>query len=647
MIDALVAALVLAVEGLAAAVVGRTAAAGLPPGPERVLGTGLAAVATLVGVPLALAAVGGLSTGSVLALHLALGALALWRRGADRRPPDPARRSSRSAETLLAAATGAWLAAVTAVLVARPGPLEDTDTGQYHLPNLAFWLQRRSLWGLPWQNPAFATATHPGNGELLGLWLVLPPGGDELVAVAPVLSAALLVVAMVALGAELGVARGRAALAAVALLASPLVFATQVRTLSTDLPATAGIVAGLAFALALRHAPDGRRWTWVGVALGLAVGAKYSAAGPAVLVLAAGALVAPAHRRAAGRALPGLVLLAGPWFLRNLLETGNPLFPLGAAGLPGADTPLEELGTPVLAHLVAGRGGPIADWLDLAWSLLGALGPLVLLGVVLAVVQRRRAADEPGRAVTAVVVVGSLVAYGLTPYTGGGPDGLVFLLGSNLRYALPAMALGLVLAVAVVPRPPLLAALVGTLVHSARRIQAGAGFRADLDVGAATLTLATAAALLALAAAWWWRRPVPGRPAAAALLVLGVGLGATVVERRDPRDVAGPLEVAVEQGKRTADTNQVLVLFVTDARAALGPDLTGRLLGVSAGGASGETPIAAPADLDAAIRRTEAELMLTGNVDLVGRPPGWSPAAGWCEVATDGRHTLYRSGGCS
>lgn len=656
MADHLLSVAPLVVEALAALVVGSWASASLRRSPaERVMAWGVASMAVLVGVPLGLGVLGLLSAPGVLVAHLGLAAVALRRwPGASSRVSLPARPSGVA---VLAGAAGAWFGAITLVLLQRPGSLDDVDTAQYHVPNLAHWLQRGSIWGLPWQNPAFATATHPGNGELLGLWLALPTRSDELIAVAPVLFAGLLIVAMIGLGAELGARPGWSALAAVALLASPLVFSTQVRSLSTDLPGAAGVVAGLAFALALRTSDDGRRWTWVGVALGLAVGAKYSAAGPALLVLAVGWVVAPAHRRSVVRALPGLVTFAGPWFVRNLVETGNPLFPLAVGPLPGAETPLNELSTPVLAHVLAARGGVLADWADLAWRLLGGVLPLVVGGVVLALHRawraRRANRETPTELLaTAVVAVGTLAAYSLTPYTGGGPEGLTFLLGSNLRYVLPGAAIGLVLALAVVPRFATGLVLGGSLLHSVYRIRAGAGFRADLDVGAATLAGATVAAVIVGVAMAWgvprlrhhesWR---PWMAGAAVLACLGAGVLA--LDRRDPLAGPGPVETAVQQVKGERDTNHVVVLFVTDARAALGPDLDGRLVGVGRGGAAGETPIADPEALDAAIRNTEADVLVTGNVDLVGRPEGWEPDAGWCAIATDGRHTAYRRGACA
>jgi len=71
------------------------------------------------------------------------------------------------------------------------------------------------------------------------------------------------------------------------------------------------------------------RPTWLaGVALGMALAVKYTAALPVASLLAASLLVRPAAWRRIARA--GLVALATSsfWWIRNLVTTGNPIYPL-------------------------------------------------------------------------------------------------------------------------------------------------------------------------------------------------------------------------------------------------------------------------------------------------------------------------------
>src|SRR5262249_58353145 len=70
---------------------------------------------------------------------------------------------------------------------------------------------------------------------------------------------------------------------------------------------------------------DARDWTLWGISLGLFWGSKYLA-----LVYSPILLVFPFVRGVRKRALwaiPGVVLLALPWYLRNWLVAGSPIYP--------------------------------------------------------------------------------------------------------------------------------------------------------------------------------------------------------------------------------------------------------------------------------------------------------------------------------
>lgn len=137
-----------------------------------------------------------------------------------------------------------------------------------------------------------------------------------------------------------------------------------------------------------------------GLALGIAMGAKYSAGPPAVVLTVFwawyasrgpqregfdqplvdwGALVQQGLWYAAG-VLPGMIF----WYARNLVREGNPLYPLSVAGLPGI--PLD--------NLLAGAPGPRTFWerVSYPWTETGhilgfetGLGAIVATVVVLAV----------------------------------------------------------------------------------------------------------------------------------------------------------------------------------------------------------------------------------------------------------------------
>ena len=166
---------------------------------------------------------------------------------------------------------------------------------------------------------------------------------------------------------------------------------------------------------------DGRLTIGLGLAFGLALGAKYSAGPPGIVLGLAWMYYAwrdswdvistTQERWRLGRFARHLALLSAGvappmayWYLRNLVEQRNPLYPLSVAGLPGIS----------LEALIATGRGPTKTWdqLILPWSEsihgLGyetGLGPIVasvvLLGVFATPFYKRR----PGTARTLACVL--------------------------------------------------------------------------------------------------------------------------------------------------------------------------------------------------------------------------------------------------
>lgn len=192
--------------------------------------------------------------------------------------------------------------------------------------------------------------------------------------------------------------------------------------------------------LALRDVLDGR-WT-AGVWAGLAASVKYPGLAVALFTL----VLLP--RAARGRALVAIVSLGSPFYLRNILDRGNPVFPMmfSIFGGKGWDDVRAWGYGLTLEHYGAGRAW--VDWLLLVPRVLttralhsgfqGSVGPMVLLGL-LAV---RKA---PKLAVFALLWT---LFWAVTV--------------QQLRFWLPALAIGVVFASV---RPAWL--LAGTIVWSA------------------------------------------------------------------------------------------------------------------------------------------------------------------------------------
>lgn len=240
----------------------------------------------------------------------------------------------------LAIAVGAGLVFLSfAAATALSAPPRGWDVLSYHLPRAASWLLHGGF------NAYGGTgAFYPGNAEFLIL-STLFTGSDRLVPLTQLPFAGLAAAALYGLARLLGGSRRAAAVPVAVLLLSPLLF-FQATLAKDDLVVTALVLAAGLFAL--RSLPDGERGKpgvpdviVAGLALGLAVGTKYSILPFAVLsipVFFAIHLAARPHGgagsrlRSAGAAVSlfaaAMAVPSAFWFIRNAIMTGSPLAPL-------------------------------------------------------------------------------------------------------------------------------------------------------------------------------------------------------------------------------------------------------------------------------------------------------------------------------
>lgn len=274
-------------------------------------------------------------------------------------------------------------------------PPTDWDALTYHLYLPARWLQAAQLLHVPtvFGDPAAAFA--PQNGALLFTWWMALLGGDAPTNVVNALPAVILALAVRGLATRCGMTPENATFAGVAVFwVGPMrsaIFEARV-----DAPMLAFWGASLFFiacALDTRRPPP---WLAAGLATGLAAGSKVvglALVGPQALLLAVLLLFRREPRACAGF-VAACVAGGGWWFIVNLVEFGNPLFPLdlrlgGFALLSGA-IPFDALAGHFHAPIgdLVGRVLPhFYGWATIGLTLLGFLG--LMFSTLRAGAQRR------------------------------------------------------------------------------------------------------------------------------------------------------------------------------------------------------------------------------------------------------------------
>lgn len=433
---------------------------GLP----RALAVALLATALLIAVHLLPAALGVLGRASVAiaSAGLILGALLLRRRPGATPPSGEAEgerfaRASAISRALAALCVGGlalYMLALLARFYATPPTFIDTLT--FHLPGIARWIQSGSIWQIDQFLPYQAHGYYPMNGNVVQLAAVLPWSSDFAIRFVNPPFFALAGLATFATARELGAPATSSAIASVAALSFPAATSYVVDAPTPDSVMYATLAIGVLFLV--RHARTHARSDLLlaGLGLGIALGTRwYGVSCVAVLVAVwlATRLVSERRRTRVAADLGWLCLpiaCAGSiWLVRNLIESGNPVFPVEVSllGETVFSAPRD------VAREIAGFR--ISDYLDdpdvlseyvlpALETQLGFVAIALGVGCVVAAALALRERSDPLRgrvAALAVAALGVFCAYLVTPYSALGPEGQPVELGANVRYAVPALLL--------------------------------------------------------------------------------------------------------------------------------------------------------------------------------------------------------------
>ena len=328
-----------------------------------------------------------------------------------------------------------------------------SDTLGYHMPLAARFAQDGRVFDPLFINADSTVTWLPHNNELLHATGLLLMRSDVLSPLVPVAFLLLALLAAWTIGRPWG-------LGAPALLGAAVVFAwpglarSQPGSANSDVVAYAPLLAGIAMLVSGGLAR--RPLLLAGLGAGLALGTKPTVmASVGALTLAVWAWLALDAR--AGRRAPRdawgsaaawaamLAIGAAPWFLRNLVATGNPLpwfgLDLGPLSIPDAGNAVGDSISRYLTDTEVWRevfGPGLRRAMGTAWPLIVALG----LGGALAALVRGR---SPALRAAGFVAVLAAAFYLVTPNGAAGPPGFPVFFENAVRYSMPALALGLAL----------------------------------------------------------------------------------------------------------------------------------------------------------------------------------------------------------
>ncbi len=348
-----------------------------------------------------------------------------------------------------------WLAGTLGAL--RTGVL-GYDSLDYHLPFAARFFQSGRVTSLYFTFTGIDTAFHPVNAELAHAVGMLALRRDLL---SPIVNLGWLSLALLAAWCAHPQRKlAPATLAGVGiLLSSPLFVVFDSGRATNDLAGIALFLSGIA--LLLNGGGKAAPTALAAVACGLALATKLTMVVPVVaLTLGVIASAGRGSRLKTTRIwVPWLALTGGYWYLRNLVIVGNP-FPALHLSVGPISFPSPRLTQPYRSYTVAHYLPDVHVWRS--WFLPGlheAFGwawPVIVglaaAGWVMALVRGDRVLRMLG-----MVGVVSFLGYLVTPSGAGGPKGRPILFANDIRFAFPALALGLLLLPRVLPQATVLA----------------------------------------------------------------------------------------------------------------------------------------------------------------------------------------------
>jgi hypothetical protein len=552
---------------------------------------------------------------------------------------------------------------LAAAWLASAAPSAGRDTLTFHLPEAVRWMQTGTIWRIDQFEPLLANAYYPQNGDALNLAVLEPFQSDAFVRVLSVMSLPALVLAIYALARELGAPPGAARLGGAVVAALPISVLTAEEGAKTDLWCIAALaVAGL-FLLRHLRTRAGADLLLGGLALGLGFGTKWYGVTAAVAVAAAWAIGRVRQRpgaRTAVReafAVAGLCALAGGlWLVRNWVESGNPLFPapVRIAGVTVFSAPADPIRR-CADYTVAGylgNGGVLRHVLWPIWRVslgAGVLLPLGALAAAPALARRRRPAIA-----LSLLGLALLAMYAVLPYSALGTKDQPLFAGPNVRYMLPALALGGALLAFVLPR-------LGRLRHLGELlavVAVASGLHHGLFLSDRRIAVGVAGAC-ALGVLFVVARRLPRRTATAGVAVLALAVAALGFPRQrdfyDARyhgaDPALDVLSSAPPGTRVGLAGFESTGTVPHVLPAFGAHL-GNFVTYVGQDHHGQLRAYERADqFSAALARDRLDYVLVARgryavaCTLPGEntdPGGWAAAAGWRRVTQTRALALYR-----
>ena len=329
------------------------------------------------------------------------------------------------------------------------------DSIAYHLSIMVEWLQAGNLWDVLYAAWGGPLGYYPSTHELMSMWLIIPFGNDYLVNLSNFGIVGVMIIVVYKLLVEMGVQDFLAWLAGALVMVMPI-FLRQVGTSQVDILLALTVI--IAWYLLLRSflRKDGLLLIPLLITMAILLGTKYLAIMYIIPILLVFFGMFSNWRKNHRYWLFWTVLILASigsiWYWRNLVLTGNPVFPadiqLGGQtlfeGYSGLTQRIQKLS---LWHRIT-ESGQWIDWFramqsEVGWHLYLVVGAYVLL-VFEMITKLLFSRFKRGEGRIYVLMLFFLPAYWylyfIAPYTAS-------MMEHNVRYAMPWLLLSMLMVI--------------------------------------------------------------------------------------------------------------------------------------------------------------------------------------------------------
>jgi hypothetical protein len=342
--------------------------------------------------------VGLLSIGPVLIVLSVLNVLLFWGPGfpkmasSGRPNPDahagPAGQSGGASRNSIAASVALSLVVVfvlpPVIRLLGKGPSYGSDDFSYHAPFAAQWLVEGRI-GLIGSS---LSTYYPFNSEMFSLWHMLAFRADGLVGLVGVFWIGLLAFSVFTLARRMEVAPHVAGVCLALMIASPVVAVSTGRFSSVDFAGAVAMVCALTFFLdsrlpATSHTRRRSDLVYGGLLAGFATGVKVPFAVPCAAILLWILFSGGGSRvRSALLTFFSMSVAGGYWYIRNMIFTGNPVYPADNLLFSGPFGAAEQTRTKLITWII-NHPADLQQWKYIVFSVFDwpfVIGILACLG---------------------------------------------------------------------------------------------------------------------------------------------------------------------------------------------------------------------------------------------------------------------------